>query len=233
MKRSQITILVVIMGLLIGCAATKPGPVPHYTGFLPDYSLLHEGKKGQAERVYIKPDVDWAGYTKIMLDPVTIWRGKESQLSGISQQDAQTMADYFYTLIYKKFAQDYQMVNKPGPDTLRFSVAIVKLDEDRVVLETISTIVPQLRLATNLVHLVSGWSPLVGKASVEAKVTDAETGTLLAEGIDERIGAKTLSGLSLKSWGDVENVMKFWVDRSSYNLCKAREGGNCVAPKGD
>jgi hypothetical protein len=232
MKRSKKAIWVLMFIFLTGCAATKPGPVPQYTGFLPDYSLLQEGKKGQAERVYIKPDVDWAAYTKIMLDPVTIWRGKESQLNGISQQDAQAMADYFYHLIYNKFAQNYQMVNKPGSDTLRFSVAIVKLKEDRVVLETISTVVPQLRLATGLVDRVSDWSPLVGKASVEAKVTDAETGTLLVEGVDERIGGKTLSGLSLKSWGDVENVMKFWVDRSSYNLCVAREGSDCVAPKG-
>ncbi len=232
MKNSKIAILVVMFTILAGCAATKPGPVPQYTGFLPDYSLLKEGKKGQAERVYIKPDVDWDSYTKILLDPVTIWRGKESQLNGISQQDSQAMADYFYSLIYKKFAQNYQMVDKPGPNTLRFSVAIVKLEKGRVVMETISTIVPQLRLAENLVHVVTDWSPLVGKASVEAKVTDAETGTLLVEGVDERIGGKTLSGLSLKSWGDVENVMKFSVDRSSYNLCEGGKGSNCEAPRG-
>jgi hypothetical protein len=232
MKRIQHVIILLMLSLINGCAATKPGPVPQYTGFLPDYSLLQKGKPGQAERVYIKPDVKWAEYTKILLDPVTLWRGQESQLNGISQKDAQAMADYFYSLIYRKFAQDYEMVNKPSPNTLRFSVAIVKLEEDRVFLETISTIVPQLRLATGLVHRVSGQSPLAGKASVEAKVTDAKTGTLLAEGVDERIGGKTISGLSLKSWGDVENVMKFWVNRSSYNLCVARDGTDCVAPAG-
>ncbi len=225
--------LPLIVGTLLtfGCAATKPGPVPQYTGFLPDYSILQPGKKGQAERLYINPDADWAKYNKILLDPVTIWRGNASQLNNVSRADAQRLADYFYNLMYNKFAQDYEMVRIPEPGTLRISVAIVKLEEGRVVMETISTIVPQLRLATKLGSLVTGDSPLVGKASVEAKATDAETGELLAEGVDERIGSKSLSSLSLKSWGDVENVMKFWVDRAGYHLCENRGGTDCVVPK--
>lgn len=233
MKQIRTASLLIVLALLTaGCASTKPGSVPKYTGFLPDYSLLHPGKKGQAERVYIKSGVDWAGYSKVMLDPVTIWRGKNSQMHGISHKDAQTLANYFYNLIYHKLSKDYQMVSEPGPKTLRISVAIVKLEEGHVALETISTVVPQLNVATKLVSLVSGWSPLVGKASVEAKITDAETGTLLAEGVDERIGNKSLSSISLKSWGDVEHVMRFWVDRSSYNLCKASDRSDCVAPSG-
>lgn len=223
--------LLVISLLLSSCAATKPGPVPQYTGFLADYSILHMGKKGQAERVYVNPDADWKKYTKILLDPVTLWRGNESQLQGVSQADAQMMADYFYHLMYSKFSQHYQMVRVPEPDTLRISVAIVKLEEGRVALETISTIVPQLSAATKLASLVTGKTPLVGKASVEAKVTDALTGTLLAAGVDERIGGKTLDSLSLSSWGDVEHVMQFWVNRASYNLCMKRGDSHCVAPK--
>ena len=130
---------------------------------------------------------------------------------------------------YNKLAQNYQMVRQPEPNTLRISVAIVKLEEGRVALETISTIVPQINAATKLASLVTGKSPLVGKASVEAKITDAQTGILLAAGVDERIGGKTLDSLSLSSWGDVENVMQFWVNRGSYHLCISRGGSHCVS----
>lgn len=215
---------------LFGCAATKPGKVPHYTGFLPDYSLLVPGKKDQAEQVYKKPGVNWASYNKILLDPVTIWRGQGSEMNGVSQTDAQHMADYFYQLIYANLAKDYQMVRIPEPNTLRISVALVKLEEGRVALETVSTIVPQLHVVTSLASKVTGDAPLVGKASVEAKVTDAESGVLLVEGIDSRIGSKSLSSISLKSWGDVENIMKYWVKRSSYNLCMNSQRSDCVAP---
>lgn len=223
--------LLIISILLSGCAATNPGPTPQYTGFLPDYSLLREGKKGQAERIYVKPGVNFASYTKIMLDPVTVWRGSESQLNSISPADAQHMADYFYQLMYNKFSQNYQMVSHPEANTLRISVALVTLEKGRVVMETVSTVIPQVRVVVKLADLVSDDSLFVGKASVEAKVTDALTGTLLAEGVDERVGGLTLSGLSLKTWGDVENVMQFWVNRASYNLCMQRDGNDCIAPK--
>lgn len=230
MPNIKLITLIPVIAFLAACAATKPGPVPAYTGFLPDYSLLRPGKKGQAERVYVNQNVDWASYKKVLLDPVTIWRGRNSQLNGVSPADAQKIADYFYQLIYSALSKDYEMVRSPGPNTLRISVAIVKLEEDRVVLETVSTVVPQLRVATKLASVVSGESPLVGKASVEAKVLDAETGELLAEGVDERVGGKSLSGLSLSSWGDVDHIMQFWVKRASYNLCMKRGGTDCVAP---
>ncbi len=226
----KLFVAIICVVLLNACAATKPGPVPEYTGFLPDYSLLKPGKKGQAERIYVNQNVDWDSYDKVLLDPVTLWRGKASQLNGVSQADAQKLADYFYQLIYASLSKDYQMVRTPQPNTLRIGVAIVKLEEDRVVLETVSTIVPQLRLATKLANVVTGDAPLVGKASVEAKITDASTGQLLAEGVDERVGGKSLSGLSLSSWGDVDHIMQYWVKRATYNLCMKRGGNDCVAP---
>ena len=231
MQKLYSVLLISATLLLSGCAATKPGSPPQYTGFLADYSILQQGKKGQAERVYTNPTADWKKYTKIQLAPVTLWRGKNSQMQGVSQADAQKMSDYFYNLMYSKFSQHYKMVREPEPNTLRISVAIVKLEEGKVTLETISTIVPQLNAATKLASLVTGKAPLVGKASVEAKVTDAQTGALLAAGVDERIGGKTLNSLSLSSWGDVENVMQFWVNRASYNLCMKRDDSHCLAPK--
>lgn len=231
MNKLYSSLLITGLLFLTGCAATKPGPVPQYTGFLQDYSILQQGKKGQVERLYSNPQADWKKYNKILLDPVTLWRGKGSQLNGISPSDAQHMADYFYQLMYHKFSRNYQMVTKPEANTLRISVAIVKLEEGHVALETFSTIIPQAKGITKLANLVTGKAPLVGKASVEAKVTDAQTGTLLAAGVDERIGGKTLSSLSLSSWGDVEYVMQFWVNRASYNLCIKRGDSNCIAPE--
>jgi len=224
-------LLIIGLIFLSGCAATNPGPVPQYTGFLQDYSILQQGKKGLAERIYRKPGVNWAKYDKIMLDPVTLWRGKGSHLNGVSPADAQHMANYFYQLMYHNFTLNYQIVTKPEANTLRISVAIVKLEEGHVALETFSTIIPQAKGITKLANLVTGKAPLVGKASVEAKVTDAQTGTLLAAGVDERIGGKKLSSLSLSTWSDVEYVMQFWVDRASYNLCMKRGDSNCVAPE--
>lgn len=218
--------------LLGACAATKEGEVPEHTGFLRAPQLMTTGKPGQAQQVYFKPDVDWEKYDKVLLDPVTVWRGKESQFKGVKPADAQKMADYFFSLIHTALAKDYQMVTSPEPNTLRVSVAIIKLKEANVAMETVSTVVPQARLLTSITNAGSKSPAFVGQASIQANIVDAETNALLAEGADARVGGYTLSSVSLNSWTDVENIMKLWVTRSTYNLCNARKGTDCVAPAG-
>jgi len=225
------SILIILTAMLLGaCATTKEGEVLGHTGFLRAPQLLAAGKPGQAQQVYIKPDVDWASYDKVLLDPVTLWRGKESQLKGVTPADAQKMADYFFSLIHEALAKDYQMVTSPEPHTLRVTVAIIKLKEADVAMETMSTVIPQARLLTSLANAGSKSPAFVGQASIQANIVDAETNVLLAEGADARVGGYTLSSVSLNSWTDVENIMKFWVTRTTYNLCNARKGTDCVAP---
>ena len=45
-----------------------------------------------------------------MLDPVLIFRGPESRMDGISQEQAQRMADTFSALIYQELSKDYEHV---------------------------------------------------------------------------------------------------------------------------
>jgi hypothetical protein len=98
-------------------------------------------------------------------------------------------------------------------------------------METVSTVVPQVCLISLIVHAGSDKPPaFVGQASIQANIVDAETNALLAEGADARVGGYTLSSVSLNSWTDVENIMKLWVARSTYNLCNAHKGTDCVAP---
>lgn len=233
MRHMTNMLLLLIVTGLTACATTKEGQVPEHTGFLRAPGLLKPGKPGQAQQRYVKPGVDWAAYDKVLLDPVTLWRGNESQMKGIPPADAQRMANYFYKLIYQALEKDYQMVTAPAPDTLRITVAIIKLKEAKVAMETVSTVIPQARLISSLASAGSGKAPsFVGQASVQVNVVDAETNTLLSEGADARVGGQSLNSVSMNSWTDVENIMKFWVARTTYNLCEARKGNDCVAPTG-
>lgn len=226
--RSQIVavIFVFVLGSL-GCALNRPARHVEQEGFLSDYSVLKKGNEHQAEEVYVAEGVDWKKYDKVLLDPVTIWRGTESRSRGLSHEKAQELANYFYKLIEEKFSQHFEIVSTPGPDTMRFQVAITKADETHVVLDVISTVVPQARAADLLQSLATGRLAFTGSAQVEARVTDTQTGEILAEGVDRRIGGKRLNDKYLQRWGDVENILQFWVDRSYYNLCVAQERTDC------
>ena len=235
MIRLQAISCLLIFGLLSGCAATKQARDVDQSGFLGDiYPKLHEGKEGEALLVYKPEHIDHARaaqYTKILLDPVTIWRGEESKLKGLSQEELQHLADHFYSLLYVTLKEDYEMVQEPGPNTIRIQVAITKAEESMVVLDVVSTIVPQARALSTIKGLATGKPAFVGEASIEAKLSDAQTGKLLVAVVDRRVGGKKLEAELFDSWGDVNEILDYWAKLARFRLCEARAGENCVKPE--
>lgn len=235
MMRLQGIIFVLLFVLLAGCASTKQARDVEQSGFLGDiYPLLHEGKEGEALLVYKPEHIDHAHaatYTKILLDPVTIWRGEESKMKGLSQEELQALADHFYSLLYLNLKEDYEMVEKPGPNTLRIQVAITKIQESMVVLNVVSSVVPQARVLSSIKGFATGKPAFVGEASIEAKLSDAHTGKVLAAVADRRVGGKKLDAKLFDSWGDVNEILEYWAKLTRFRLCEARAGENCVMPE--
>lgn len=93
--------------------------------------------------VYLLPDADFRGYTKVILDPTEVafrknWQRDQNNSSidlsnRVSDQDARrilTGAQEGFDKIFAKAYQDagYQIVTEAGPDVLRISTAIINLD---------------------------------------------------------------------------------------------------------
>ncbi len=134
--RAPTSIASVLVISIAGCADTTRDPQVDYSGFLGDYSNLMEGDATQAERRYLQPGVDWGSYDRVLLDPVTLWRGNKSRQDGVSSHEAQVMMNYFYQVIYKDLEeQGLDMVTSPMPDTMRVQVAVTKLKDSHVVMD--------------------------------------------------------------------------------------------------
>lgn len=228
-----ITLIATVLTISIsGCADTTRDRTVHYSGFLGDYSNLVKGDGKEAERRYLRPDVDWGSYDRVLLDPVMLWRGDQSRHDGVSSQVAQTMMNYFYQVIYKDLEeQGLDMVTSPMSNTLRVQVAVTKLEESHVVLDLVSTVVPVGLVLTGLDKAITGKPAFVGEAEIEFKVKDAVTGELLAAGVDHRVGGKFLLASHFTSWGEVQDMMQLWAEYGSYNLCKLQERATCLEPK--
>src|SRR5262245_37635400 len=88
MTRSKRTrscpVLVPLLLSSIGCSVTQSARQVTESGFLADYSRLHKGSEDQAELVYIRSGVPWKSYSKMLLDPGTVWRSVEVGSKGIS-----------------------------------------------------------------------------------------------------------------------------------------------------
>ena len=122
------------------------------------------------------------------------------------------------------------MTSESGPDVIRIQAAITEAESSNAVLDTVTSIVPQTRLLSGMKSLATGVSAFTGSASVEMRVTDSTTRTVLLEAVDRRGGTKSLSGVT-NSWNDVEEAYRFWAEKTRYRLCQFRLGMDCVEPK--
>jgi len=241
MRRLIGVLSVVVLITASGCAATEQAKSVEKSGFMDQktYSMLKEGKhvkvfgesaEDMALLVHINKNADWRKYKKVHLDPVTVFVGKNSPLSEVKPEDRKMLANILFHDMSEALGKDYEMTRDYDADTLLIQVAITEGGESMVVLDTISSVVPQLKVLTGVKGLATGVSGFTGAASAEVKVTDASTGALLAAAVDRRGGTKSLRGVT-DSWHDVLEAYRFWSEKMRYRLCQMRGGSNCIAPK--
>ena len=195
--------------ILQGCASTQQRRNVEGSGFLGNYySLLKKGGDEKALLGYINPNVNWNTYTKVILEPVRIWKDKETE--GVSPEDRQTLVNFLHGQIYDALGKDYTIVQQAGPGVMRASFAITEAEASSPVMDTVTSIIPQLRILTGIKGYIVGGKPgFVGSASLEMKLTDAQTEMLLLADVDRRGGTKNLSGMTME-WNDVEKAYKYW-----------------------
>jgi len=70
-----------------------------------------------------------------------------------------------------------------------------------------------------------GTQAFVGRADVEGKITDTDTGELLFAAVDRRAGKNTPDG-SMNSWNDVKQAFAYWATRLSERLRELQKGPN-------
>ncbi|MCZ6678103.1 MAG: DUF3313 domain-containing protein [Candidatus Poribacteria bacterium] len=213
--------------LLVSCASQSPMGESTVrvdevkkSGFLEDYSILKQGGEGEASLVYWDQNTNFSAYDKVIVDPVTVWLGAGSNLNNVSPKERQQLANEFHAAIVKKLGEDYRIVKEAGPGTMRVRVALTDAQESNPTLDTISTYIPQARLLQTIVTMGSDTAGFVGEASAEGEVRDAETGALLAAGVDRRAGTKSLGDGTFDSWDDARKAFEAWADQFSANLKK-------------
>jgi Protein of unknown function (DUF3313) len=230
MSMAERFLLALILLAITACATTQQANTVERSGFLDDYSMLQKGG-GDSEAIlrYVNPVADWKHYTKVMIDPIQLWMGEGSSLRDIPQEDRIRLTSLLLGKLQNALLADYRIVREAGPHVMRLSVALTEAEASHPVLDTISSVLPTGYLISGTKSLATGTGTFVGSASVEAKMTDAELGTLLAAAVDRRGGAKSLSGVT-SEWNDVEESFEYWASTLRYRLCQWRGEHSCVQP---
>ena len=224
--------VVLVVMVLMGCGKTIAVKGVQESGFLGDDYALLERPKGMDYApylMYIKEDVDWTSYTKVLLDPVVIWRAEDSKIE-VSMADIQTVANNFYILLYKELSKDYEMVDVPSPGTLRLQVALTEVQTGGGVMSTITSVIPVSRVVGDMQGYTYSSKPMfAGAISVESRNTDAMTGQLIAAAMDRRVGSKNIYK-SWETWADINDALEYWAGLQRYHMCLNRGEADCAKP---
>jgi hypothetical protein len=179
-------------------------------GFLPRPELLQPGGPGRAALVYRNPQI--SKYHKVMIDPVTIWAGPNSDLNQVPADQQRALANALYSDLYNALKGHCQMVQVASPNTVHFHFALVDTKEPNPVLNTVATYAPYASSAYSVASFAfnKGVGYFSGTATGEGFATDAMNGTLLWEAVDKRGGTTALAANTLDNWRDVRHVFEAW-----------------------
>ncbi|MFM8330664.1 MAG: DUF3313 domain-containing protein [Candidatus Methylumidiphilus sp.] len=208
--------------LLSGCSAVQKAQVTQTSGFLgADSAKLVAGSKEQAGMRYINPAAQWTQYKKVLIAPVTFWGAETTKVSAADQQ---ALVNYFSQKLKEEVGKKFEVVDQPGPGVLKLAVAMTDAEAATPGLRSISMIIPQAHMISNLKYLATGTFPFVGAAQAEAKVSDAVSGETLAAVVDKQIGGGSMAAGFQWQWGDAENAITDWSKRTAEKLSKWTSG---------
>jgi len=228
-RRAKIWTPVLLLGscvlLLSACTTTQKASLDQnslHCGLLAnECSKLTPGGKDQASLRYINPSAQWTQYNKILIEPVTFWGGETTK---VSVADQQTLVNYFSQQLKEQFGKNFQIVDQAGPGVMKLSVAMTDAETATPVLRSISMLVPQAHMLSNLKYLATGTFPFVGGAQGEGKITDSVSGDLLAAFADKRIGGGNAMTAFQWQWGDAENTINKWCETLAARLSSWTSG---------
>jgi hypothetical protein len=220
MTKLPATIAACGLALLAGCATTQKTELKRSElncGLLGARlcSQLQPGSEEQAGLRWINPAARWTQYSKVMIEPVSYWGDDKDQ---ISPDDQQAIVNYFNQTLREELGKKFTLVDQPAAGVMRIQVALTNAETATPVMRSVSMVVPQAHMLSNISYVATGSFPFVGGAQVEAKVSDAATGAVLAAIADRRLGGGSFgTGLQWKL-GDIENAMKLWSETAAARL---------------
>jgi hypothetical protein len=188
-----------------------------HSGFLRDYSQLKPHDDYPAQEIYIAPDAEWSKYHAVYIESVSLWVADASKAP--SPEDQKKLTDALYKALHDKVGEKFELADRPGPGVLDLRGAITEARGARVVMNTVTTVIPQARAVSTIAGLATDTAAFVGAASAEAEITDSVTKDRLAAVVDSRAGTKGITRM-LSKWADVEAIFTYWGERTRDFLVK-------------
>ena len=216
-------VLVCVFVAFIGCATTQQADSVKTSGFLRNYSQLKAGEGDQALLRYRKPNVPCTKYSKVIIDPVSVYAASKADMKSDSKKEQIALANYFSATLHENLKKHFTITKKSGPGVLRLRVALTDADQSEVLLDTITTVMPIGLAVSTVKRTALGSDSFVGFAQAEAEILDSQTSTRLLAAVDKRYGTKALRS-KFGSWNHAKEAMDHWAEQIAERLVEAGAG---------
>ncbi|WP_277458142.1 MULTISPECIES: DUF3313 domain-containing protein [Methylococcus] len=228
-SRSSALLAVVTVAFLCGCSATKQARDVEPSGFLGSYSSLRKGNGNEPLLVYANPAADCRKYTKVMIDPVTLWaKSGDSWLQKLKPEDRDMLRKLGTdTLLDVMNKARFEVVSQPGPDVMRVRMALTEADKANVLLKEGTVLAPYVTAPAALYSEAAGQALFTGDAAFELELLDSQTGQRLYAAADKRVGKLDIR--DFHEWDDVKEAFKSWGERGARRLVNCRTTGSFVS----
>jgi hypothetical protein len=223
--RSSVLALSLALGLALGalaCGTRRPVTPADMSGFLDDYGLLRPGGPNEVRLVYRNDAADWKRYHSVLLEPVAIWRSGRKSLDPVPEDDLFRLAHDFERALRTRIGERLRLVDRAGPGVLRVRLAITQAHASDAILDVL-TVPPGDEVPAGSDPLDAETRRFLGLAVIEGEMVDAETGALLAQGVD---GPRRADAPPLDTWADIGRGFARWADR----VCARLEARTGAAP---
>ena len=233
-KLKLITLLLSAMILVLACTPKQSRRVEK-SGFLGDYSEFKEGKSNEALYLYINPKADCNNYTKVIIDPVSLWvKTDDSDLAKLEDKDEKMLLTLAWKTLHDAMKDgEFEVVEQAGPGVLRVRGALTEAVKARVMVANVLAVVPFVWIGTTVWGIGTGKWPYLGELSGEMEILDSETGERMLAGVDKVVGRLGGNLDPRARWGDVIDGFQLWRDRIGVRMKSCRVTGSFAMPEDD
>lgn len=177
MNNAQRVLVVAACVVMAGCAGVQPVA---YSG-IDSSSYLKTNTRDTSGRIPYRysTQVDWRNYTKVIVDPVTIYRGPDNQFGDMHDADKTALADYMKQTFTDKLGKRFTVANAAGPNTMRVKLTLTGAETTTPFLGPVSRFDIAGGLYNGVQAIRGGKGSFTGWISYAVEVYDAPSGRLL------------------------------------------------------
>src|SRR2546422_6346391 len=160
-------------------------------------------------------------YDRVLLEPVTLWRGGRKSLEPVPQEALLRLVSDFQSAVRKGLGEGFRVVDQAGPGVMRIRLAITDAHASDPLLDILTA-----KRGTGRPH-PAGEGPLhpetrrfLVSARIEGEIRDAQTNALLAERVDRH----RRDAPALETWAEGDRTFALWAERACAPLDSHHEG---------